>query len=116
MLTIKKNDVYLTRGDSAYITISIDNMLGDEFVIDSVDMLQLQVRTEPNIGDLIFDGTLIESDGEYIWYIRPSDTNNLDIGTYYYDVQVTFPNGDVFTFIKASKFVLTDEVTRPGGV
>ena len=31
--------------------------------------------------------------------LQPSDTKSLDFGPYYYEVQITFANGDVDTFI-----------------
>lgn len=42
--------------------------------------------------------------------LQPSDTKNLDFGTYVYDLQITFADGCVDTFITEAKLVLTPEV------
>lgn len=42
--------------------------------------------------------------------IDPDDTKNLGFGSYVYDVQITYANGDVDTFIPPSRFNLLAEV------
>lgn len=36
---------------------------------------------------------------------------NAEIGTYYWDAQVEYANGDVFTFVEVSRFTLLPEIT-----
>lgn len=36
---------------------------------------------------------------------------NAEIGTYYWDAQVEYTNGDVFTFVEVSRFTLLPEIT-----
>ena len=73
--------------------------------------MRCQVRDEPSNGKLLFDGRISKSGEDYLWYIKPEDTSELDIGKYYWDAQVELSNGDVFTFIPVSKFEIIDEVT-----
>ena len=42
--------------------------------------------------------------------IEPEDTADLGFGEYAYDIEITFENGDVDTFIAAARFVLAPEV------
>ena len=49
---------------------------------------------EPNTGTFLFDGTIERSDDGIIWHIRPEDTNDAEIGDYYWEAQVEFSNGD----------------------
>lgn len=42
--------------------------------------------------------------------LLPEDTKDLPFGTYIYDVEITFANGDVSTFIKEATFIITPEV------
>ena len=42
--------------------------------------------------------------------LNPEDTKELEFGSYVYDIQLTKANGDVDTFITASKLKLTAEV------
>lgn len=117
MLKISKTKISLTRGDSAYITIGIFNDDKTEYVLNDGDTVQLQVRTAPNVGDLVIDATLdngklyFDEEDKLIWHIVPADTNSLSITNYYYDVQLVTSSGDVFTFIENSIFRLTDEDT-----
>lgn len=112
MLKIKRTNISLTRGDSAYITLTIKDGSGEIYDLNDGDKVSVQVRDAVNTGALLFDGNIsISDDGEIIWYIKPSDTKNLEVGTYYYDAQLEMSNGDIFTFISASTFKLLDEVT-----
>ena len=43
-------------------------------------------------------------------YIAPEVTKTLSCGSYVYDIQITFEDGDIDTFINQAKFVLVPEV------
>lgn len=116
MLKVSKNKVFITRGDSAYLDITITTPDGSAYELNDGDTVQAQVRTIANTGELLIDasmdnGKIYVADGAVIWHLVPEDTRDLDIGTYYYDVQLVTPAGDVFTFIESSPFKITDEVT-----
>lgn len=112
MLRISGTNIALTRGDSAYITLGIADEKGNIFALEDGDEVRVQVRTAPNSGELLFQGTIeLGMEDEIIWHILPQDTFHVDVATYYYDAQVRLSNGDVFTFIPCSKFKLLDEVT-----
>ena len=42
--------------------------------------------------------------------IEPTDTATLEFGEYAYDIEITFANGDVDTFIAEARLVITPEV------
>lgn len=116
MLKISKTKISITRGDSAYIAIGINNPDGSDYVLHDGETVECQVRTIANTGELLVDasfenGKLYMENGAVVWHLTPEDTRNLDIGTYYYDCQLKTPNGDIFTFIESSPFRITDEVT-----
>jgi len=58
--------------------------------------------------------TLVDSDaqGNYTYMVRvaPEDTENLELGKYYYDLQIEI-NGDVFTILKGV-FTIDYDVTK----
>lgn len=113
MLKIKGSKIWLTRGDSAYITLqpTIDDS-EEIYQLQEGDRIHAQIRTVPNTGQLLAEGEILYSDnGAVIWYLRPSDTKDLEIGTYYWDAELDLSNGDIFTFITSSPFNITDEVT-----
>lgn len=41
--------------------------------------------------------------------INPEDTKQLEFGAYNYDLQITFANGDVATFVTKAKLKLEEE-------
>ena len=51
MLKISGTKISLTRGDSAYITLTINDQNGDPYTLEDGDVVKCQVRTEPNDGD-----------------------------------------------------------------
>lgn len=105
-------DIYLTRGDSAYLDCDVKDRSGKPITLGSEDNLHIQVREAPDGGNVLFEGQ-VESDGRgLVWHILPEQTKTAPKSRYYWDAQIEFSNGDVFTWIPASEFVLTPEVTE----
>jgi len=111
MLKIKRTNIYLTRGDSAYITLGISGVEPS-----AADVVRCQVRKEPTGGELIIDAVAeqgAEDPTQYLWYIRPADTAELTPGEYYWDAQIEIAeSGDIFSFVPVSSFIILDEVTE----
>lgn len=114
MLKISGNKISLTRGDSAYITLSIETDNGT-YELNDGDKVRVQIRDVPNTGELLVEGDVDVSGEEIVWHIYPAQTSNLEVKTYYWDAQLETSNGDIFTFIPASPFKLLDEVSMPNG-
>lgn len=100
--------IKLTRGDTARIAITINNLLNQEYSIGKEDSLTLTIKkkvkdVEPLLQKIVKGTTL--------FHIKPEDTNNCSFGKYVYDVQLTLSNGDVYTIIEPSSFVILSEVT-----
>ena len=100
--------IKLTRGDTARIAITINNLLNQEYSIGKEDSLTLTIKkkvkdVEPLLQKIVKGTTL--------FHINPEDTNDFSFGKYVYDVQLTLPNGDVYTIIEPSSFVILSEVT-----
>lgn len=100
--------IKLTRGDTARIAITINNLLSQEYSIGKEDSLTLTIKkkvkdVEPLLQKIVKGTTL--------FHIKPEDTNDFSFGKYVYDVQLTLPNGDVYTIIEPSSFVILSEVT-----
>ena len=113
MIKIKKTSISLTRGDSAYINFTLTDINGEPLQLAAGDRVRCQVRKEPVTGELLFDGevTYSQQGNQITWHIHPSDTANAQIGTYYWDAQVEYANGDIYTFVDVSEFTLLPEVT-----
>ena len=113
MIKIENTNISITRGDTAYIQFNLKDISGQKVVLTTMDVVRCQVRDENVDGDLIFEGEVLRdyANNTVTWHIRPEDTADLDIETYYWDGQVEFSNGDIFTFVDVSKFNILPEVT-----
>ena len=114
MYSVNGTAITLTRGDSFYSVLSMkknelpyEPQQGDviQFALKSAQMNDKgeYKDTEPLILKTIPNDTLM-------LYIAPNDTKQLPFGRYVYDIQITFANGDVDTFISEAPFTLSREV------
>lgn len=113
------NKIKITRGDSAYYTITLKDLDGNDYELDpESDVIRVQVRTVYNDDDnegLLFEGTVTDNgDGTATWHILPEDTAQADPKQrHYYDIQLE-TGGDVFTIV-SGKFKILNEVTLQEG-
>lgn len=105
MFRIKDNKITLTRGDSAIFDITAKCQDGSDYAFSEEDQVVFTLRRSPAAGDIYMQktGTHIE--------IEPEDTAKMSFGHYYYDVQLTQPDGTVDTIIVPTSFELAEEVT-----
>lgn len=105
---VKKNTIFLTRGDTFKAHLTINNPDGTEYTPQEGDTVRFALKE--NIED---QECLILRDiptDTMLLVLNPEDTKGLEFGSYVYDIQLTKANGDVDTFITASKLKLTAEV------
>ena len=101
--------IKLTRGDTARLEITIKNSLTEE-VYDMApdDILSFTIKKS------VKDETALvhkECKGTNTFHIEPKDTAALSFRKYFYDVQLTRANGDVYTVIVPTTFEIMKEVT-----
>lgn len=112
MLAIdENNNITLTRGDSASISVALKNPDGTDYNLQSGDELLFTVKYNCITEDIIIQKD-ISTDA--IINLIPSDTKDLLYGEYFYDVQLTRANGDVNTVIPPRDFIVAKEVTFGG--
>lgn len=105
---VKKNTIFLTRGDTFKATLTINNPDGSIYTPVEGDKIRFALKE--NVEDeecLILRDIPIDT---MLLVLYPEDTKSLEFGSYVYDIQLTKANGDVDTFITASKLKLTAEV------
>ena len=105
---VKKNTIFLTRGDTFKAMLTINNPDGSVYTPVEGDTIRFALKE--NVEDeecLILRDIPIDT---MLLVIYPEDTKSLEFGSYVYDIQLTKANGDVDTFITASKLKLTAEV------
>ena len=100
--------IELTRGDTAYLEISITDSEGNPYEMQPNDTLTLSVKKSENDAAPAFQKTI---QGHTSFHIEPEDTAGLAFGKYKYDVQITTEIGDVFTVLGPETFEILSEVT-----
>jgi len=101
------------RNDSFQDTITITDGSGVAISLANAD-IKMQIRTRPD-GDIKL--TLTEGDGITV---GGADNNIITLnkilaidygGSYYYDIQATFTNGQVQTYMRGS-FIVLEDITK----
>lgn len=113
--SVQGTSISLTRGDTLRVKINIT--LDDEpYTPQAGDSVRFALKhptfnakktdykdAEPLIlKDVPIHNLILE--------LEPEDTKPLDFGNYVYDLQITFADGRVDTFITEAKFKITPEV------
>ena len=102
--SIKGKRITLTRGDTFPCSVTAYNPDGTPYEMQPGDSARFKVTDVPGGAVLIVkdvsSGTL---------RLDPEDTNCLPFGSYFFDVQMTFANGTVDTFIPEGTLVIDDE-------
>lgn len=113
--TVKNNEIVMTRGDTfqSLINIYVNSkpytpVNGDtvRFAMKHKAMTagnKQYVDQEPILTKTIPISTMILT-------IDPADTKALDFDEYVYDLQITFADGRVSTFVENEKITITPEV------
>lgn len=105
-LKMKKIPISLTRGDTLKLKIEI--LVNNEvYTPEEEDIIRFAMKQSYSSSKVLIK-KIIPND-TLILYIEPKDTKKLPFGTYVYDIEITFANGDVDTFIKGS-FKLEEQV------
>ena len=114
-VAINGTKISMTRGDTLRVAVSMTRD-GTAYTPENGDVVRFAVKnkrmtagskeyydTDPIILKTIPNGTMILE-------LLPADTKEFDFGEYVYDIQITFADGTVDTFITTSPFILTPEV------
>lgn len=111
-----KTDVDITavRGDTIALGVELLDEDG-ELITDDLDEAYFSCKEDPNNDEYVFQKTLSDgitkvSTGNYTIRVAPEDTENLDVGTFFYDLEIHI-NDDVYTPLKG-KLKLEQDITR----
>lgn len=108
MVNIQGSTITLTKGDTLRVTLSLTDYAGNTYTPAAGDYIRFAMKRRyndavPLILKQIPNDTLVLE-------IEPSETKSLQCAEYVYDIEMTYANGDVDTFINKAKLVLTEEV------
>ena len=107
MFSIEGNTIYLTRGDTLFLTVNLTDSDGEPYEPSDGDIIRFAMKRrltskEPILLKNISTDTLT-------FEIEPEDTKSLPYGQYSYDIEFTEEYGHVTTVI-LDKFNITEEV------
>ena len=108
MVRIQGTTIEMTRGDTLRVYLTLKNCDGDDYTPAVGDVIRFAMKkrysdSTPLILKNIPTDTLVLE-------LNPEDTKNLQFAEYVYDIEMTYANGDVDTFIDRAKFKITEEV------
>ena len=107
--------IQMTRGDTVIVQIGIKRN-GEPYIPVQGDVIRFAMKhpamTPKKTRYVDTDPILIKLIPNDILQLRldPQDTAELDFGDYVYDIQITFEDGSVDTFIAEAKLQLLPEV------
>lgn len=109
MLQIKNNDIYLTRGDTLTLTVGITKD-GEPYEMQSGDSVRFAL-SKGYVGQKNYQLIMTKPvPADTLTFTLPSDeTESLNGDKFNYDIQMTYANGEVDTFISA-KLMMMGEV------
>ena len=108
MLNVLGKKIYLTRGDTAYIDVSIKDSSGNDYEPAQGD--KIYFRLKKNIYE---DALLIEKEIDIETQkleIMPEDTEMLGFGAYCYEIELVTFLGEHFTVIENAAFIVGAEL------
>lgn len=106
--SVKKNTIYLTRGDTFRATIALKDAEGEIYTPVEGETIRFAMKkTYEDAEPLLLIPVPIDT---LELEIKSEDTKDLDFGNYIWDMQITRSNGDIDTFITKAQLVLTEEV------
>lgn len=104
-MKVNGTNLYMTRGDSESISVTISG-----YDIQPGDILEMTVRRSLSSRVSIHKKITEFFENKAVISILPNDTSGLPVGEYVYDIQLTFGDA-VKTIVTPSKFVIGAEVT-----
>ena len=119
MLTIDKNEIHLTRGDTAFIKpipeIEKEDQPGKYELYELQDGDVIIFRLAVNSKTVLEKECTIDiENNKATLTLNPEDTENLEARTYYYCFELITFEGDHFTFIENARFTLGKELEKHG--
>lgn len=108
MVKINGTTINMTRGDTLRVTISMEDEQGQEYTPVEGDVIRFAMKNNYMATDVLIEKEIPHDTMQL--ELQPSDTKNLAFGSYVYDIEITFADGVVDTFIPSARLVLSEEV------
>lgn len=109
MAKLTDTDFVMVRGDTLAFGVEIEGLGQD------LDTCYFSCKTDPSDTSYVFqksldDGITVVEQGKYRVRVAPDDTENLNTGKYFYDLEIGI-NGDIYTVLRG-KLEIVYDITR----
>ena len=108
MQKVSGTNIMLTKGDTFKATVTMTKSDGSSYTPSAEDEVRFAMKK--NYTDQTPAVLKVIPNDSLLLKLDPADTKNLEVGKYVYDIQITYANGDVDTFIDRASITLTEEV------
>lgn len=107
--SLEGTTITLTKGDTFKRTLSLKKKTTKEpYIPVSGDYIRFAAKKKYKDEECVI---LFQIPNDtMLLHITPQMTEDLAVGEYVYDIELTYANGDVDTFIDRAKLILTEEV------
>lgn len=111
-MIIQGTNIFMIRGDTEAVGVTLKDLEGNKIPLAAGDKVYLTVKRSSSTIDKVLQKVATEfTNGEALLTIFPNDTKLVEVGKYYYDIQLTKENGDIKTIIPKSLFEIGEEIT-----
>ena len=104
MLNVLGKKIHLTRGDTAYISVSLKDNNGNDYIPAEGDKLYFRLKK-----NICKDSQILEKEisaETSVLELIPEDTEQLEFGTYCYEIELVTAKGEHFTVIENASFTV----------
>lgn len=118
MFQIEDNRIYLTRGDTADINVTLTKLDGSDYEIQEDDTLIFRMKkyaTKESSEVLIERTAIVGESGDITITLTPEDTLTFAFGEYRYEVELVTSAGDHYTVIADMEFEVGKELENHEG-
>lgn len=112
MLVVTGNQIFLTRGDTLILTLSLSNSDGSEYVPAEGDSIFFRLKKFATYPALLIEKEIPTS--SMILQLNPDDTASLSFGDYHYEIEVVTADGMHDTVIADELFTIGKELENHG--
>lgn len=102
------DNIKIVRGDCASFEIESYNADGSPYILEDHDHYVFTVKESPYSEEILLRIELPKKEAHVD--IKNIHTNNLDFGTYRYDIELIFGDGERNTTIQNKRFRVAEEV------